>query len=159
MENPRQNIMIVDDEEEIVHLMSQTLDLWGYNAITAQDGEEALAKFKETPIDVVITDLKMPKLNGVSLIERVKHLSEDTEVILFTGYPEVSTAIDAMKNGAYDYLIKPIDLENLRLKIEQALEKKSLGRSLNTVRGMNWALIISMPIWLAVGLLIAYILK
>ncbi|MCG8605832.1 response regulator [bacterium] len=151
--------MIVDDEEEIAQLMSETLELWGYNAITAQDGEEALVKFNETPIDIVITDLKLPKINGVSLVEKVKSLKDDTEVIMFTGYPEVSTAVNAMKNGASDYLVKPIDLDDLRVKIERAVDRKIIGHSGGVFHGINWAMIISVPAWLAMGIWLAYILR
>lgn len=154
-----QNVMIVDDEEDIVQLMSETLDLWGYRPITACNGEEALERFKETPIDLVITDLKLPKMDGVRLLDRIKELDDATEVILFTGYPEIGSAIDAMKNGAFDYLTKPVDLTELKLKVERGLEKKSMTKSNRTLRGINWAMILSIPIWLILGAIIAYILK
>lgn len=154
-----QNVMIVDDEEDIVQLMSETLDLWGYNAITAHDGEEALSKFQEAPVDLVITDLKLPKMDGVKLLDKIKDIDDQTEVIMFTGYPEVDSAIDAMKNGAFDYLTKPVDLSELKLKIERGLEKKNMGKSLRSLRGLNWAIIISIPAWLMLGILLAYMLK
>ncbi len=150
-----ENVLVVDDEKDIVELMSETLTMWGYNPITAMDGEEALQKFQEIPIDLVITDLKLPKMDGVQLLDRIKRMSDRTEVILFTGYPEVNSAIDAMKIGAYDYLIKPVDLSELKMKIARALEKKSLGRAMTTLKGLNWAMIISIPIWLTLGMLIA----
>lgn len=153
------NILVVDDEEDIVQLMSETLDLWGHQTITAMDGEQALEKFQEAPVDLVISDLRLPKMNGVRLLEKLKDIDHDVEVILFTGFPEVTTAIEAMKNGAYDYLIKPVDLNELRLKIDRALEKKDIGKSLTTLRGVNWAMIISIPIWLALGILIAYLMN
>lgn len=153
------NIMIVDDEQDTVQLMSETLGLWGYHPVTAGDGEEALAKFKETPIDLVITDLKLPKLDGVSLIDRIKSLNEQTEVIMCTGYPEVNTAVGAMKNGAYDYLVKPVDLNELKLKIERALERKKLRTTFPALNGLSWAIIISIPIWLALTTFIIYILR
>lgn len=64
-----------------------------------------------------------------------------------------------MKNGAYDYLVKPVDLNELHLKIDRALEKKDIGKSISTLRGVNWAMIISIPIWLALGILIAYLMN
>lgn len=154
-----QNVMIVDDEEDIVQLMSETLQLWGYNPVTAHDGEEAIEKFKENPVDLVITDLKLPKINGVELLDKIKDMDDSTEVIMFTGYPEVGSAIEAMKNGAFDYLTKPIDLGELRLKIERGLEKKNMGHPMKAFDGINWAMIISIPIWLCLGILLAYILK
>ncbi len=153
------NILVVDDEEDIVQLMSETLSLWGHQAVTAKDGEEAMAKFQETPVDLVISDIRLPKLNGVRLLEQLREVDKNIEVILVTGFPEVSSAIDAMKNGAYDYLIKPVDLNELRLKIERALEKKEIGKSITTLRGVNWAMIISIPIWLALGIWISYLIN
>ena len=153
------NVMIVDDEEDIVQLMSETLNLWGYNPVTAYDGEEALTKFSTTPVDLVITDLKLPKINGVKLLDKIKDIDSSTEVIMFTGYPEVGSAIDAMKNGAFDYLTKPVDLTELKLKVERGLEKKSMGKSIKTLKGLNWAMIISMPAWLLLGILLAYLYK
>lgn len=153
------NVMIVDDEEDIVELMSETLDNWGYHAITAKDGEEALEKFQESPVDLVVTDLRLPKMDGVQLLDKIKDIDESTEVIVFTGYPQVNSAIDAMKNGAFDYLIKPVDLDELKLKIERGLEKKNMGKSIKTLKGINWAMIVSIPIWLALGIVLAYITK
>jgi len=83
----------------------------------------------------------------------------DTEVILFTGYPEVTSAIDAMKIGAFDYLVKPVDLAEMKLRVERAIEKKHMGKSIATLRGLNWAMIISIPIWLSLGIVLAYLLR
>ena len=154
-----ENVLVVDDEADIVSLMSETLELWGYHPITAQDGEEAFEKFQQHAVDLVITDLKLPKMNGVQLLDKLKTVEDSTEVIMFTGYPEVNSAIDAMKNGAFDYLVKPVDLEELKLKVERALEKKQMGKSITTLRGLNWAMIISIPLWLSLGILLAYMIK
>ncbi len=154
-----ENILVVDDEEDIVQLMSETLKLWGFNPITATDGEEALEKFQQIPIDLVLTDLKLPKMDGVKLLDKIKKLDGQTEVILFTGYPEVSSAIDAMKIGAFDYLIKPVNLTELKLKIEQGLELKATSRSISILKGINWALIISIPIWFSLGIFLAHLLR
>ena len=153
------NVMIVDDEEDIVQLMSETLNLWGYNPVTAYDGEEALIKFNNNPIDLVITDLKLPKMDGVKLLDKIKTLDNTTEVIMFTGYPEVGSAIDAMKNGAFDYLTKPVDLAELKLKVERGLEKKNMGKSIRTLKGLNWAMLISIPVWLVLGIWLTYLFK
>ncbi len=153
------NVMIVDDEEDIVRLVSETLDLWGYNSVGVNDPEDALLQFDETPIDLVITDLKMPKMSGVELLNRIKTVSEETEVIVFTGYPEVNSAVEAMKNGAFDYLTKPIDLSELKLKVERGIEKKDMGKTIKSLRGLNWAMVLSVPVWLALGTLLAYVLK
>lgn len=154
-----ENILIVDDEEEIVQLMSETIHKWGYNTVVAQDGEEALQKFEEFPIDLVLSDLRLPNMDGVSLLEHIKNVDNDTEVILFTGYPAVKSAVEAMKKGAFDYLIKPVDLHELQLKLERGLENRKTVRSNSALKGLNWAMIISIPIWLILGIYIANILK
>ncbi len=151
-----QNVMIVDDEEDIVELMSETLDVWGYHPIVAHDGEEALEKFKEQPVDLVITDLRLPKMDGVRLLDEIKEIDDSTEVILFTGYPAVDSAIDAMKFGAFDYITKPVDLAHLRMKVEQGIEKKLSGGATSAMKGLGWAVILSVPIWLLMGLMFAY---
>jgi len=154
-----ENVMVVDDEADIVNLMSETLELWGYHPITAMDGEEAFEKFQKNAVDLVITDLKLPKMNGVKLLDKLKNFENTTEVILFTGYPEITSAIDAMKKGAFDYLVKPVDLVELKLKVERALEKKKMGRSIKILKGLNWAMIISIPLWLSLGIFLAYLIK
>lgn len=154
-----ENIMIVDDEEDMVQLMSETLNLWGYNTVVAKDGEEALEKFEEFPVDLVLTDLKIPRIDGVSLLEQIKNVDDNTEVILFTDYPEVESAVEAMKKGAFDYLIKPVELSVLKLKIEQGLVKRNVGISRSALKGLNWAMIISVPIWLLLGIFLANLLK
>lgn len=154
-----ENIMIVDDDEDMVQLMSETLNLWGYNTVVAKDGAEALEKLEEFPADLVLTDLKIPRMDGVSLLEQIKNVDDNTEVILFTGYPEVESAVEAMKKGAFDYLIKPVDLSVLKLKIEQGLVKRNVGISRSALKGLHWAMIISVPIWLLLGIFLANLLK
>lgn len=153
------NILIVDDEEDILSVLADTVARWGYNPIIARDGKDALEKVRTLPIDLVLTDLKMPKMDGVRLLKEIKEADENTEVILFTGYPAVETAIEAMKVGAFDYLVKPVDIDELRLKIERGLERRHMDRSLSTLRTLNWAMIISIPLWLGLGILLAKALQ
>lgn len=150
-----ENILIVDDEEDILHLMSETVSRWGYNPIIAHDGEDALQKFTELPIDMMITDLRMPRADGMALLDRVKEIDPATVVILFTGYPAVQSAIDALKKGAFDYLTKPVDLAELKTKIEKGLKVRKHALSGLTVKGLSWAMIISIPFWLILGILLA----
>lgn len=150
-----ENILIVDDEEDILHLMSETVSRWGYNPIIAHDGEDALHKFTELPIDMMITDLRMPRADGMTLLDRVKQIDPETVVILFTGYPAVQSAIDALKKGAFDYLTKPVDLAELKGKIEKGLKLRKRALSGLTLKGLNWAMIISIPFWLILGIILA----
>jgi len=149
------HIMIIDDEEDILDMLSDMIQKWGYLPIIARDGLDALEKFKEVPVDVVISDIRMPNLDGISLLERIKKINPQTSVIMLTGYPSVETAVRAMKDGAFDYLTKPINLDELKVKIDRALERTRLRQSLNTLRGLNWSLILSVPLWLILGIILA----
>ena len=153
-----QNILIIDDEEDILDTLSEVISKWGHLPIVARDGEDALKKFDEVPIDLILSDIRMPKIDGLSLLDKIKKISPETIVILLTGYPSVETAVQAMKNGAFDYLTKPVNLEELKLKIDRGLEKMSLKKSLSFLKGINWSLIISIPIWLILGIILASLL-
>lgn len=153
------NILIIDDEEDILNTLSEVVTKWGYLPIVARDGDDALRKFDEVPIDLILSDIRMPKVDGLTLLERIKKISPETIIILLTGYPSVETAVRAMKNGAYDYLTKPINLDELKVKIERGLERMRLHRSLSFLKGINWSLVISIPIWLILGIILARLLR
>ena len=119
-------ILVVDDEDIV--LRSATRILEGGNRLieTARDGAEALAKIDAGNYDVVILDIMMPKIDGVEVLRRLKEAHPDVEVIVFTGLAQIETAVTCMKLGAYDYLAKPFDPEELRLAVARALERRSL---------------------------------
>ena len=153
------NILIVDDEEDILETIPDVLKKWGHNPLVAKNGIEGLQIFKEYPVDFVITDMKMPEMDGLSLLDRIQQLEKQALVILLTGYPSLDSAITAMRQGAYDYLVKPVNLDELKLRIERGLERKEHMRSLPFLKGLNWALIISIPVWLVLGIILAKLLR
>lgn len=118
-------VLLVDDEEQFVEAMAQRLEVREFTVITAYSGEEALAKLKEREVDVVILDVLMPGKDGVQTLREIKNLKPLTEVIMLTGNATVQTAIDGMKLGAYDYLMKPAETENLVDKITKAHHRKA----------------------------------
>jgi DNA-binding NtrC family response regulator len=120
------SILIVDDEEIVVKSTCRILEGCGYSLQTARDGAEALQKIDEFPFDVAILDIMMPKMDGVEVLRRVKEAHPDIEVIMFTGLAEIATAVSCMKLGAFDYLAKPFEPEELRLAVTRALEHRSL---------------------------------
>ena len=153
------NILIVDDEEDILETIPEVLKKWGHNPIVAKNGVEGIKKFKEYPIDFVITDMKMPEMDGLSLLEKVQKMEKQALVILLTGYPSLDSAITALRNGAYDYLVKPVNLDELKLRVERGLERKEQMKSLPFLRGLNWALAISIPLWLVLGIILAKLIR
>ncbi len=116
-------IMLVDDEEVIRKALGMDLSLKGYEIITAARGEEALNKLVEDPCDLVITDLAMPVMDGIKVLKKVKEVSMEIGVIILTGFGDLNSAIDALRVGADDYLLKPCDSEELVLRIEKCLSK------------------------------------
>ncbi len=127
MTNPTAGkILIVDDEELIRTTLSIKLDQDGYTTQTVESGEKALKILKSELFDVVLTDLRMIGMDGISLLKKVKRLQPDVEVIILTGYASLESAIEALRNEAYDYLLKPINDSKLRIIIKRCFEKKQL---------------------------------
>ncbi len=119
------NVLIVDDEEDFLETITKRLNKRQVDASGARSGEEALKLLKEKTFDVVILDIKMPGgMDGIEALREIKKIQPLAEVILLTGHASVETSIEGMKLGAFDYLLKPIKLEELLKKIAQAIEKK-----------------------------------
>jgi DNA-binding NtrC family response regulator len=118
-------ILIVDDEQIVIRSCQRIL-ADDYEIDTAHDGLEALKKVHENGYDVLILDIKMPKMDGMELLQRVKEARPDIDVIMITGLHEIETAVKAMKMGAFDYLPKPFEPEELRLVVGRAFERRSL---------------------------------
>lgn len=120
-------ILIVDDEKPIRDSLKIILEEEGYKTDVAADGEEALNKIKEDNFDIIISDIKMPKLDGIQLLESATKISPDSFFIIMTAYASVKTAIDALRNGAYDYLIKPVEFDDIIIRVKRLLDYKNLA--------------------------------
>ena len=119
-------ILVVDDEKITRQNLEHVFKKDGYHVNTASDGAEALDFLQKTAFDVIVTDLKMGKVDGMEVLEKAKAVNPGTEVIVITGYATVSTAIEAMKKGSYHYLTKPLKLNDIRATIQKALFKKKV---------------------------------
>jgi DNA-binding NtrC family response regulator len=119
-------ILLVDDEPELSQALSRLLKRNGYQTLTAVDGEEALAILRNQPIPLVLTDLMMPRMNGVELLRAAKIISPSTEVVIVTGHGTIETAVEAMKLGAYDFIEKPFSATTTLNTVRKALEKHQL---------------------------------
>lgn len=119
-------ILLVDDEAPSREALTLLLKSVGYQVAGAASGREAFELFASDPCDIIITDLFLPDLNGIDILKKVKSLSPAIEVILITGHASAETAVRAMKEGAFDYITKPLNLEELRIIIDKALEKRRL---------------------------------
>src|SRR5437867_4218927 len=117
-------VLVVDDERKMRRLLQILLERMGIDSVAAESGEAALGRFEAEKIDLVLTDLKMPGMTGLELLARVRELDADVPVILLTAFGTVQTAVEAMKLGAFDYVLKPFDLEAVELIIRKALEMR-----------------------------------
>ena len=120
------NILIIDDEEAIRNVLRDILEMEDYEVDEAKDGIEALSKIKQKSFDAIICDIKMPKMDGMEVLERVNLLSPDTPIIMISGHGDIDTAVETVKKGAFDYISKPPDLNRLLITIRNALDKSSL---------------------------------
>ena len=123
MEN---RILIVDDEKEICLLLARRLTKEGYICVTAMNGKEALSHFYKDNFSLIITDIKMPEMDGMEFLKDVRAVNPNIMVIMMTAYPEVDGVVEAIRLGACDFILKPIDLDLVVLSVKKALEKKSL---------------------------------
>lgn len=121
------NILIIDDEPKMCKILRFALEPVGYQVTTAESAEEGVEKFDGAEFDLVLTDLKMPGKDGLYVLDTVKKKRPDTEVILMTAYATAQNAVDAMKKGAYDYIIKPFEMDELKLKVNHIMEKRKLA--------------------------------
>ncbi|MCF7826753.1 MAG: sigma-54 dependent transcriptional regulator [Candidatus Marinimicrobia bacterium] len=128
------SVLIVDDEQEIRDSLSEVLTDEGFLTYTAENGIVALEMLKEIHYDIIISDIKMPEMDGVTLLQRVKEQAPDTFVILVTSYGSTETAINAMRLGAIDYILKPIDFDELILRIKNIDLHKELLREVRFLR-------------------------
>lgn len=126
-------ILVVDDERAIRDTLKGILEDEGYDVMAAEDGAEALVLFEKSPYDVVLCDIKMPKMDGVEVLEKLLELG-DVPVVMISGHGTIETAVDAMRRGAYDYIEKPLDLNRLLVSVRHALDRSHLVRETHVLR-------------------------
>lgn len=120
------DILIIDDEKAIRKTLSEILSFEGYKIEEASDGEEGLKKFKDKSYDVVLCDIKMPKIDGIEFLQKAGEANPDIPIIMISGHGNIETAVEAVKTGAYDYISKPPDLNRLLITIRNAMDRSNL---------------------------------
>jgi len=130
------SILIIDDEAELCQSLSEMLkeEEEGYKLSIANNGEKGLAKIKEEVLDLVLLDIKMPEMDGIETLKRIRAIDKDILVIMLTAYQTVETAVKAMKLGAYDYISKPFNYEELKIIIKRALQTRDLSQEVISLR-------------------------
>lgn len=128
------SILIVDDEKAIRKTLGEILSFEGYKIDEAVDGEEGLKKFKEKTYDVVLSDIKMPKIDGLDFLQKATEANPDVPIIMISGHGNIETAVEAVKKGAYDFIQKPPDLNRLLITIRNAMERNTLVSETKTLK-------------------------
>jgi two-component system, NtrC family, response regulator PilR len=121
-------ILIVDDNNELRKILEESLKHEGTLVVGAGDGKEALERFQEMHFDLIITDLMMPEVTGMELIRTIREQNDMTEFIIITGYASLDSAMDAIKIGAFDYIVKPFRMEELKVVVRNARDKVALRK-------------------------------
>jgi DNA-binding NtrC family response regulator len=129
-----ERILVVDDEEQMRDLLAKVLERKGYEVSVCGDGAEALALLEREPADLVITDVRMPGLNGMEALRAIKELNHEIVVLIMTAFGSIDQAVQAVKEGAYDYINKPFKIDEILLTIEKALEERHLRHEVTTLR-------------------------
>jgi two-component system response regulator PilR (NtrC family) len=134
MKKNKGKILVVEDEKSMREVLKILLEGENYEVMTASDGVEGLSSVEKDIFDLVITDMKMPKVDGFEVLKKIKEVSPDTIVIMITAFGTTETAVEAMKFGAYDYINKPFNIDEIRLIVKKAIEKKRLSEELSVLR-------------------------
>ena len=127
------SILVIDDDRSICETLEMNFSEKGYQVSTALDSEEGLALLKAEEPDVVLLDVRMPKMNGLTLLEKIKGINKNIYVVIMTAYDDMQTTIRAMQLGAFEYIRKPIDTDEIELTVERAFENQKLNRRMNSL--------------------------
>ncbi len=128
------SVLIIDDEPHLPYQLARFLKKHGYEVYTAPDGEAGLLELQKNSIDLVLLDMRLPRMTGLDVLGEIRKSDQTLPVIMLTAYGDVQTAVAAMKMGALDYLIKGFDLEELLLQVQRGLETSALHRELRQLR-------------------------
>ncbi|MBI2014854.1 MAG: sigma-54-dependent Fis family transcriptional regulator [Candidatus Rokubacteria bacterium] len=127
-------VLVVDDEPSILRLLNEALTQWGYQVTTAANAREAIEALRTGLFDAAITDIRMPDMSGLELLREIKKHDDAIEVLVMTGYPTIASAVEALKEGAYDYLSKPLILDELRHLMARVTERRFLKGEVHSLR-------------------------
>jgi two-component system nitrogen regulation response regulator NtrX len=154
-----ERILVVDDDQEDREALAKNLVSLQYAVETAKDGQEALSKYRKGDYEVILADMFMPNVDGIELLRRIREVSDDVIFFMMTDHPSIGTAVESVKRGADDYITKPCHLEDVKIRILKAIEGRSVKGRLKSVQGLAWGLMLSIPLWLLLGIVLVILLK
>ncbi len=148
-------ILVVEDEKDIQDVLAEALKIWGYETVVANNGEEGLHKFNEQNFSMVITDIRMPVMDGLTMLKKIKEKKPFMPILVVTGYPSVDSAVESLMKGADYYIVKPINMDDLHAKIGKAFESKKVHLKMQKYKRINIILSLLLPVCIFLGYLIA----
>ena len=152
-----EHLLVVDDEEQIRAVFKEYFSGLGYEIVTARSGREAVEKCITDRFDCIICDHLMPEMDGLAFLQELRSRDKETPFLMMTGYPSIESAIEAIRQGAYDYITKPVNLEDVQIKLERIMHVKNVEKTLKKTSGLLWAVIISVPLWLVLGIILGIV--
>jgi DNA-binding NtrC family response regulator len=147
-------ILIIDDDADYRAMLRAFIEERGHSVMEADSADAGMSLFLNDKADLVISDMRMPVKSGLDLLQELKRVNPKVLFIMITGFPDVDTAVRATREGAFDYLAKPTATADLAAVMNRALAQVELRSNLTTMRGLNIALLISIPLWIVLGIAI-----
>lgn len=157
--NKRNTALVVDDDPGVLQVLGGYMKAFDFDVETTESPRMALDMCRRTRFDVIMSDLVMPQMNGLEFLQEARLVDPDAAIIMITGYPSIESAVEAIRRGAHDYVTKPFKIEEIKHKIDKALLERNLKTRLRHLQGITWALIISIPLWLVLGIVLARSIK
>ena len=155
----KNSALVVDDDPNVLQVLGGYMKAFNFDVETMENPRMAVELCRKNRFDIILSDLMMPQMNGLDFLQEVRQVDPDAAFIMITGYPSIDSAVEAIRRGAQDYITKPFKIEEIKLKIDKALLEKNLRTRLRHLQGITWALIISIPLWLILGIVFARSMK
>lgn len=152
-------ILIVEDEKDVQDVLAEALKIWGYETVLASNGEEGLEKYRQQNFSMLITDIRMPQMDGLTMLKKIREKDTAIPILVVTGYPSVDSAVESLIKGADNYIVKPINMDDLHAKIGKAFEKRKVQLQLSRYKRMNLVLILLLPVALILGYMLAQLIN
>lgn len=150
-----ERVLVVEDDQDVRDLLIETLESWGYEPVAAENGKMGLEKFESSSFSLIITDIRMPVMDGVNMLKAIREKNSRIPIIVITGYPSVDSAVESLEEGADYYIVKPIKLDDLRAKVHKSFERHEILEALVTSKSVGIALALSIPLWILLGLFLS----
>jgi len=148
-------VLVVDDDVVIRDLLSEILSRWGWEVVCVDNGRKGLDKYQEEDFTLLISDVRMPVMDGLTMLENIRVKDKRIPIIIITAYPSVDSAVESLDKGADYYLVKPINMNDLKAKVNKCLEKITIQKKINRLQALNRIILMLLPVAIIAGYLLS----